>query len=277
MDEDRALDPAEPRDAASVILVRERAGTGEAEVFLLRRHARSAFMARSFVFPGGVVEPEDRDLRQTAARELFEEAGVLLTHQPKSRDTLSEWRRRLAAGGSFHALLTTTGLELALEELILFAHWITPSVESRRYSARFFIAALPTGQSPSFDRVETVDALWITPTEALRTTGDLQLPPPQVRIFHDLAEVASDGPSAVLEMARERSLHCHPILPRVVPTGGVAGGLAVLLPWDPGYAAAPGDGLEMAADHPLARGPSRIILGEDGWRLAQPSASKGDG
>ena len=63
-----------PRDAATVILLRP-AATGF-EVFLLRRRKNASFMGGAFVFPGGAADPEDGgDLRVTAARELFEEAG----------------------------------------------------------------------------------------------------------------------------------------------------------------------------------------------------------
>src|SRR5215467_10074102 len=66
---------AQLREAASVILLR-RAKPGF-EVFLLRRHKRASFMASAFVFPGGAAEPGE-DARTAAARELFEEAGILL-------------------------------------------------------------------------------------------------------------------------------------------------------------------------------------------------------
>ena len=66
---------AEMREAASVILLR-RAHRGF-EVFLLRRQSGASFMAIAFVFPGGAAE-EGEDARTAAARELFEEAGVLL-------------------------------------------------------------------------------------------------------------------------------------------------------------------------------------------------------
>jgi 8-oxo-dGTP pyrophosphatase MutT (NUDIX family) len=35
-------------------------------------------MSGAFVFPGGAADPGETDPRVTAARELFEEAGVLL-------------------------------------------------------------------------------------------------------------------------------------------------------------------------------------------------------
>jgi 8-oxo-dGTP pyrophosphatase MutT (NUDIX family) len=107
----------EPRDAATVMLVRDAPGgpTGSApdgvEVFMLRRNLRSAFVAGAYVFPGGAVDPDDRapemlaivdgldaataDARLgvtsgalgfwvAAIRESFEEAGVLLARDAAS-------------------------------------------------------------------------------------------------------------------------------------------------------------------------------------------------
>src|SRR4051794_20987997 len=58
------LTPAEPRDAATVVLLREGTSAGAAdgpEVYLLRRQASMAFAAGMCVFPGGGVDPRDFD------------------------------------------------------------------------------------------------------------------------------------------------------------------------------------------------------------------------
>ena len=96
------LTPAEPRDAATVVLLRP--GAAGPEVYLLRRQASMAFAAGMCVFPGGGVDPRDFDadvawagpspaawasrlgvdeamaraLVCAAVRETFEESGVLL-------------------------------------------------------------------------------------------------------------------------------------------------------------------------------------------------------
>ena len=51
--------PAEPRDAATVIL--SRAGDRGPEVYLLRRQTSMAFAGGMCVFPGGGVDPRDFD------------------------------------------------------------------------------------------------------------------------------------------------------------------------------------------------------------------------
>ncbi len=103
--------PAKPRDAATLILLRDSCRhSGGIEVLLLRRHARSAFLPGAYVFPGGVVEETDfapemaalcsglsfdqahriiKDVSPpqkslgffvAAIRESFEESGILLAH-----------------------------------------------------------------------------------------------------------------------------------------------------------------------------------------------------
>jgi 8-oxo-dGTP pyrophosphatase MutT (NUDIX family) len=83
-----------PRLAATVMLVRPDTASGIA-VYMTRRSARSTFVPDAYVFPGGAVDPEDREivaagglhgsagavapeLAAAAIRELFEEAGILL-------------------------------------------------------------------------------------------------------------------------------------------------------------------------------------------------------
>lgn len=257
----------EPRDAAAVILIRERARSGQAEIFMLRRHAGASFMARSYVFPGGTADPGDRDLEETAVRELFEESGVFLGHGVVGETALAGWRRQVREGASLTELSASAGVRLATDSLSYFAHWITPSFESKRFSARFYIAELPPAQTPSYDDVETVDEIWVTPDEALVRSGELRLPPPQLRTMYDLRETAARGPSAIIELSQERVRHPHPIMPRVSEIPGTPPRLALVLPWDPDYATADGEGIEMPHDHPLARGPSRFVLGDDGWEL----------
>src|SRR5690242_19786322 len=105
-------------------------------------------MASSYVFPGGASEPGE-DARTTAARELFEEAGVLFardagsaaeTLQVASQEAL---RQKILGGSPAAETLALSGLVFAPETLVPWAHWITPSIESKRFSARFFVAALP--------------------------------------------------------------------------------------------------------------------------------------
>src|SRR5262249_50871848 len=97
------------RPAATVVVLRD--SSAGLEIFMVRRHHSVAFMAGAHVFPGGRVDDADHDAdpswcdgmgeaaRQlpdlaagvalayhvAAARELFEEAGVLLARSPDGR------------------------------------------------------------------------------------------------------------------------------------------------------------------------------------------------
>ncbi len=248
-----------PRDAATVILLRDAALRG-LEVFLLRRRKSVAFMGGAFVFPGGAADAGESDPRRTAARELFEEAGVLIAERAPAE--VAPLRARVLAGEAATAVLAEHGLDFAPEQLHYFAHWITPSAEPKRFNARFYVAVLPPGQEPRFDDQETVDQTWVTPAEALARVAELALPPPQIRTFLELA--AARTIEDVLALARDRAAHPHPIMPRLAPTGA---GFALLLPWDPEYATAgQGDQHPMPLDHPLATGPSRFVMEDRAWR-----------
>lgn len=259
-DPDRPFSP--PRDAAAVILVRE--GAPGLEVLLVRRPAKAAFMAQAFVFPGGARDG-DEDPRTTAARELFEEAGVLLADRPVDAATAAGLRARAAAGEPLHELLAGAGLALDPGALAPFAHWITPSAEKRRFSARFYLAALPAGQVASIDGRELVDERWVAPRDALERAAELHLPPPQLRTLWELRDVA--GVEAAQALARSRAPHVAPLLPRFAPIADAPGGFALLLPWDPGYEGlGTGEAAHLAADHPLAGGPGRFVLDDGVWR-----------
>jgi 8-oxo-dGTP pyrophosphatase MutT (NUDIX family) len=100
---------AVPQKATTIILLREDHSKGF-EVFLLKRHEKSSFMAGNYVYPGGRIDHEDHNLEICPSckgispdeaqqvlggtlspeeslaywiagiRELFEEAGVLLAY-----------------------------------------------------------------------------------------------------------------------------------------------------------------------------------------------------
>ena len=267
---------AQLREAASVILLR-RASPGF-EVFLLRRHKRASFMASAFVFPGGATESGE-DARTAAARELFEEAGVLLARADASRDAntlevpiVGLLRRRILGGADAHASLSAVGLAWSTEAMVPWAHWITPSIEPKRFSARFFACELPSGQVPSFDDVETVDQAWVSPREALARAGELALPPPQIRTFWELSQL--DTIEEVLVAGRARGEEPHPIMPRL-RTAGPDGERCLLLPWDPEYTEhGTGDATPLTYAPRWATGPSRFILEDRTWKhVAAPGST----
>ncbi|MDQ6525884.1 NUDIX hydrolase [Nocardioides sp. LHD-245] len=191
--------PVDPRDASSVILLRD--GSDGPEVYLLRRHAAMAFAGGFCVFPGGGVDPRDFDaevgwagpsvaawaaalrceeevaraLVCAAIRETFEESGVLFagpTPDSVVSDTTGEdWeadRRALEARElSLTDLLARRGLVLRSDLLRFWAHWITPDWEPRRFDTRFFVAVLPAGQSTRDVSTESEDVTWLSAAGAV--------------------------------------------------------------------------------------------------------------
>lgn len=259
------------REAASVILLRP-APSGF-EVFLVCRHRGASFMASSYVFPGGGAEPGE-DARGAAVRELFEEAGVLLARATGEPDTLEApsvqlLRKQILAGAPATETLAGAGLAWATEPLVPWAHWITPSVEPKRFSARFFVAELPAGQVPKFDATETVDQTWLAPGDAPARAAELRLPPPQLRTLWELASYRSIP--EVLAAGRARADEPHPILPRRLPGEPPC----LLLPWDPEYVTGgAGDAAPLTYTPSWARGPSRFVLEDRAWKhIAAPGST----
>ena len=70
----------------------------------------------------------------------------------------------------------------------MFSRWITPEVVSRRFDAWFFLALAPAHTPPKPDGVETVDAGWFEPAQALEAqgAGELALAFPTVKQLESL-------------------------------------------------------------------------------------------
>ena len=65
-----------PIPAAAVAFVRDT--DRGIEVYLSRRPAHFRYYPGAFVFPGGRLDPDDTDIRATAAREVQEEIGIAI-------------------------------------------------------------------------------------------------------------------------------------------------------------------------------------------------------
>lgn len=192
-------EPAIPRLSATALLLRDRprgSGPSGLEVFMVVRHHQIDFASGALVFPGGKVDPQDRDPRLVSAaaaaagwsaeetacrlctiRETFEEAGVLLA-RAKGEQTLiggrrladlaPRYRQPLVEGQvTLAEMMDREGLEAAPELLIPFAHWITPQIMPKRFDTHFYLAAAPGDQLAVHDGHESVDSRWIAPASAL--------------------------------------------------------------------------------------------------------------
>jgi 8-oxo-dGTP pyrophosphatase MutT (NUDIX family) len=249
---DGRLAPAVPRDAATVILLRDAADGPEA--FLLRRTAELEFAPGACVFPGGSVDADDADegiawaglgsadfgtqldvspdraraLVCAAVRETFEESGVLLAGFPLLGDSaeLAGDRHTLLTGStSFGEVLSRLGLVLRADLLTPWARWITPEASPRRFDTWFFAAVLPPGQTATAapegagDHThlgESESGMWLRPTVALEAAqvGQITLLPPTAVTLGELA-----GYRDVADIMTCRRI-ITPRLPRVVVEDG---------------------------------------------------------
>ncbi len=196
--------PAEPRVAAAVILWRD--GPRGRELFWVKRAGALRFAGGFQAFPGGRVDDGDADvpvpglggeaaaLAACAARELFEETGVLLATGPLLAGEERALARRALIEGtlSFRALLARHGLSVDGGRLIPAGRWITPVQFPVRYDARVFVARLPEGGEAEVWPGELTSGEWIAAAEALERweRGDVLLHPPNLWGVQCLARAA---------------------------------------------------------------------------------------
>jgi len=193
--------PAQPRDAATVVVLRD--GNNGVEVYLIKRARTVDFMAGAHVFPGGRLDKADSSasacallsagtaalherlgedlppmqaagLYVAAIRETFEEAGLLLGALAAGWAG-SDARAAIASGAQFATLMQT----IDAAALVPWVRWVTPEISPRRFDARFFLARAPAGQEARVDGREATEGLWITPMAALGRwlDGEMQLAP----------------------------------------------------------------------------------------------------
>jgi 8-oxo-dGTP pyrophosphatase MutT (NUDIX family) len=174
--------------AASVLVLRPGANDAAFEVLMIRRAEQASFVPNAWVFPGGMVETLDYEIgggalpgamRVAAARELFEETGVWLG--APLTDAEHKRRQLLAGVVSFRQVLHES--ELDFEQLVWTSHWITPFGVPKRFDTWFFLALAGLETAATAENNEAVDAVWITPEQALERyrSGEWKMVFPTVR------------------------------------------------------------------------------------------------
>lgn len=210
--------------AASILLLRD--GPDGLEVLMMERHQAMGFAAGAMVFPGGKIDPGDvrpgtpgtddlQRFRQGAMRELFEEAGILLAADadgepvdPAHAGALAMRHRDkvVRQPARFAAMLDAENLHATADDLVHYAHWITPEPVPRRFDTHFFAAPAPPGQVAVSDGREAVHMAWLNPGQALDmgARGEKMLMFPTRLNLERLSR--SDNMDAALTAARESAV-----------------------------------------------------------------------
>ena len=258
-------DPAKVaiRPAATVMLVDDRP---DLQVLMMQRHANTVFAGGMWVFPGGSVDAADDSQEYqaisvhrtdeeasqlmglqsgglafyvAAIRESFEEAGIMLAIHKESAGSVDlsdgstatrfeSYRDEVNQGNrDFIEVVRREDLLLDVAAMHYVAHWITPEGPPRRFSARFFVARMPDGQTPLHDNREAVHAEWLAPHTILERFDreEMVLMTPTLRMIKSLALFRSAR--EVIEAAEANQDDQRA---RVVPSSG-----EIVMPGEPGY------------------------------------------
>ncbi|HZX95921.1 MAG TPA: MBL fold metallo-hydrolase [Myxococcales bacterium] len=229
---------ASVRPAASVVLVRE-----GGEVLWVRRGEQLRFAGGFYAFPGGGVDVADAGVPLdagealgaaeapcvvAAARELFEEAGVLAVPGAQSisaperkamREALLRHPKPVEKAASFGDFLARHGLRLDARWFSPAGRWVTPAAMPIRFDARFYLVEMPAGEVAEIWPGELADGEWIQPLEALRRweQGTALLHPPAWHTLKALAWAAGHSRDALpLLTAPEKAPWKLPIREHVV-------------------------------------------------------------
>lgn len=177
-------DPSGATPAATLVLARD--GAAGLEILVIERAGTMGFAGGAIAFPGGKLDasdapegpsflgakglaPEDATARVTAARETFEETGILLSDGPPVPPDLRSALRPRSDRHEivFADLLRELGHRLDLGALNPFARWLPPLGLHRRYDTRFYVARMPEEETHAADGSEAVQARWAAPGDLL--------------------------------------------------------------------------------------------------------------
>ena len=189
--------------AATLIVVRDRSA-GMPELLMVERAQSMAFAAGALVFPGGRIDPADRELGRelgidasavAAVRETIEETAIPIGLVPvPSRSAATELQRTLIADRPFGQLLGVNGFRIEGDAVTPFARWIPKFHAVRRFDTLFFVALCPDGEwEPQVIEGECSGAAWLSAAEVLERDrrGESRLIFPTRRTLERLAQHSS--------------------------------------------------------------------------------------
>ena len=196
-----------PKDAAAVILLRPNTDPNNPEVYWVKRSTKLAFLGGYRAFPGGQREPFDAEVRvqncedeeraamiSCAARELFEEVGVLLARGSK---TLTVGQRASLFDDleskrvTWPQLLDHFGLQLDANDFTFAGRWLTPPFAPRRFDTWFFLVNCPDKQDPRVTPDSELESgEWIAARDAFEQwqQSEIIVVPPVLHVVKTLSE-----------------------------------------------------------------------------------------
>jgi glyoxylase-like metal-dependent hydrolase (beta-lactamase superfamily II)/8-oxo-dGTP pyrophosphatase MutT (NUDIX family) len=210
--------------AASVLLAQQ---PEKPTLFLVRRAESLRFFGGFHAFAGGKVHAADAELAGlfcpseaptpaqelvrivAAARELFEETGVLIARDsenrfPHSSPQLTHYRKELLEDRlSFRQLLANLGLELSQADFTFVANLVTPAFTTVRFDTHFYLAFAPPGQQAEVWAGELDQGYWTTATALLDEwrKGLCLVSPPTVAMLHAVRGLPARGMAQALQAA----------------------------------------------------------------------------
>jgi endoribonuclease LACTB2 len=216
-----------PKDAAAVILLRHDTDRANPEVFWVQRSNKLAFLGGFHAFPGGQLDRNDSEVKvlhcddpqkaamiSCAARELFEELGVLVV---RGADLLTKGQRAsvfddLESGRmSWPALLEHYDLQLDANDYTFAGRWVTPPFSPRRFDTWFFLVHTPPKQEPEVKPDgELAHGEWVNAAEGFRRweRSEVLAVPPILHALNTLA--AGIGPDLVDRFLAVPHAHAEP-------------------------------------------------------------------
>jgi glyoxylase-like metal-dependent hydrolase (beta-lactamase superfamily II)/8-oxo-dGTP pyrophosphatase MutT (NUDIX family) len=201
--------PAIPKDAAAIILIREN------KVLWARRNPNIKFLGGWHAFPGGKVEASDAQIRVAncadadlekfivaAAREVFEEVGVLLV---KNGEKLTKGQRAslhddlISERSDFGEILADWNLHLDARDFLYAGFWTTPRFSPVRFKTRFFVAECSIKQEPYAAISEMQSPEFIAPADALARWAQAKvlISPPVLITLQELAGIETHNRAEV--------------------------------------------------------------------------------
>lgn len=219
---------AQPKDAAAVILLRHNTNPENPEVFWVKRSLKLVFLGGFYAFPGGKAESSDAAapvanstddadraaMISCAAREMFEETGVLLA---RGAETLTVGQRAsllddLESGRmSWPDLLKHYDLHLDANDFTFVGRWVTPPFAPKRFDTWFFLVNCPPKQEPKVTGDgELESGEWINAREAYAKWehNEVLAAPPVLHALKTLGGGLTDD--LVERFLSEPQAHRHP-------------------------------------------------------------------